>query len=92
LISLHGDSTAANESFAAQHEQCDSDQSEFETSFCVYRTALKFATQTASTCYKEKKAAFETEAGAKQTLEEDFVQEYIAMKKNPMLFEGVVRD
>jgi hypothetical protein len=81
LISLHGDSTAANESFAAQHEQCDSDQSEFETSFCVYRTALKFATQTASTCYKEKKAAFETEAGAKQTLEEDFVQEYIAMKK-----------
>jgi hypothetical protein len=81
LISLHGNSIAANASFESQHEQCDSDQSAFEMSFCVYRTALKFAQQTATTCYGETKTSFETEEGAKRTLEEDFVQEYVAMKK-----------
>jgi hypothetical protein len=81
LIKLHDESIAANASFAAQHKQCDSDQQQFEMSFCVYRAALNFANQNANTCYTGAKGAFVTESGAKQTLEEDFVQEYTAMKK-----------
>jgi hypothetical protein len=81
LINLHGNSTAANVSFESQHEQCDSYQSTFETSFCVYRTVLNYASQAASTCYEEKKASFESEEGAKKTLEEDFVHEYTAIQK-----------
>jgi hypothetical protein len=39
------------------------------------------AGQTATTCYTEKKAAFEDDKTAKESLEDELEQEYIAMKK-----------
>lgn len=81
LIQFQDDSVAANASFDSQHRLCNSNQTQFESDFCVYRSALNQGNMTAYRCYERTKASFVAEETAKKALEEEFVQEYIAMKK-----------
>jgi hypothetical protein len=81
LKTLYANLTSSEETLTSLNEQCDNYQIAFELHFCEYRKTLLTAHNTASKCYTQAKVAFEEEEAEKQNVEDEFVQEYVAMKK-----------